>query len=306
MATFFDPRQVINSRFGVSLALILGRTMPLRLGHSLTDWAGNWIAGRQGWGLVRAVRTNQWVVQGEKLDGGALDEAVRATFRNTARSIFEVNHYFHNLEAIRRLIVFGPRMMEILQRPMYAERGLVLVGIHMSNFDYVLQASGIYKLNALVLTLPEVGGGGYRIQYEMRRKAGVQLVPATMQTLRQSIEHLKAGGLVLTGIDRPVESPGYRPIFFGRPAALPVHHIFLALKARVPVVVGTTYLQPDGKYHLSFSDPIEMQPDPDRRREVLINAEAVLRAAEGFIRQAPEQWAMTFPVWPEALEEVPQ
>jgi KDO2-lipid IV(A) lauroyltransferase len=39
--------------------------------------------------------------------------------------------------------------------------------------------------------------------------------------------------------------------------------------------------------------------------EIVQNAENVLKVAEGFIRQAPGQWEMTFPVWPEAMNEVP-
>jgi lauroyl/myristoyl acyltransferase len=31
----------------------------------------------------------------------------------------------------------------------------------------------------------------------------------------------------------------------------------------------------------------------------------ILRVAEDFIRYDPSQWAMTFPVWPEALDQVP-
>jgi lauroyl/myristoyl acyltransferase len=64
-------------------------------------------------------------------------------------------------------------------------------------------------------------------------------------------------------------------------------------------------MQADGKYHVLTSDPIEMQAHPDREREIIQNAEAVLSVAEGFIRMAPEQWTMTLPVWPEALAQVP-
>jgi lauroyl/myristoyl acyltransferase len=87
---------------------------------------------------------------------------------------------------------------------------------------------------------------------------------------------------------------------------LPVHHIFLALKAMVPIVMMTVILQSDGKYHLLSTDPIEMQSHPDRREEVVQNAEVILRIAEDFIRLAPLQWSMTLPVWPDILNQVPE
>jgi hypothetical protein len=72
------------------------------------------------------------------------------------------------------------------------------------------------------------------------------------------------------------------------------------------MMVAAVLWKPDGKYHFMFSEPIEMQPHPDRRTEIIQNAENILRVAEGFISQDSSQWEMTFPVWPEAMNEVPQ
>jgi KDO2-lipid IV(A) lauroyltransferase len=105
--------------------------------------------------------------------------------------------------------------------------------------------------------------------------------------------------MVLTGIDRPIEKPEVTPLFFGRPAALPIHHIFLAAKARVPIVITAAYLQQDGKYHVSASDLIDMDPCPNPEETILRNAEKVLAVAETFIRRAPQQWSVPLPVWPQ-------
>jgi lauroyl/myristoyl acyltransferase len=48
-----------------------------------------------------------------------------------------------------------------------------------------------------------------------------------------------------------------------------------------------------------------MEPDEDPVKEIEKNAEKVLKAAEPFIRDHPEQWSMTYPVWPFALDEMP-
>jgi lauroyl/myristoyl acyltransferase len=48
-----------------------------------------------------------------------------------------------------------------------------------------------------------------------------------------------------------------------------------------------------------------MDAYPDRRIEGVRNAEKILKIAEEFIRLAPQQWSMTLPVWPEALDQVP-
>lgn len=298
-----DPRKVINSRYGVELALWLCRIMPNTLGKYVARVGADWIAAHKNWEMVRAVRANRWVASGGKLTCTELDQAVRANFRFTANSIFNLYHNFHSLTAMQRLVDIDSIAHEVLFPPKYNGRGFIVAGLHLGNFDLAFQTAGLMGLNAFVLTLPELPGG-YQLQYDIRRKTGANLVPASMKALRQAIDYLCEGGMVLTGMERPDINSNYRPRFFGRPAPLPVHHIVLALRAQVPIRVGCSLLGEDGRYHLNFSEPIEMQRRPDHRQTVLFNAEEVLQVAEGYIKRAPDQWEMTFPVWPEALDEV--
>jgi lauroyl/myristoyl acyltransferase len=299
-----DSRRVINSSFGIRFAAFLADAMPSRLGYRITCFLADQIALRSRWGMVRSVRANQWIVSGKTLTGADLDEQVRLTFRNTARSIYELHRDIKKAQVVNRLIEEDNALKSLLQRPKYAERGLVVAGLHMSNFDFILQAGFLLGANALVLTLPKIHGG-YQQQFEMRRKTGMDLVPASLSGLKRSIEYLKQGGWVLTGMDRPVENPPFRPLFFGQPAALPVHHIYLALKARVPLQIGCALRLDDGSYRFNVSEPLEMKLCSDREEEILLNAEAACRLAEEFICKAPQQWSMSFPVWPEALDQVP-
>ena len=300
-----EPRNLINSRYGLDLAYFIGRYMPTRLGRWIAEFGADRIAARKDWKLVKAARLNQWVAHGENLDRVALDDAVRENFRATARSIFDLYHNINNPENFRNIIEVHPIAEQFLKRPEYSERGLVVAGLHMGSFDFIGQAAGVAGVKGFYLGLPKVNAG-YQKQIEMRRERGMNIIPTNQGTLKHAIKYLRAGGMILTGFDRPDESFPYRPVFFGRPAALPIHHIFIALKAQVPVMVASVICKQDEKYHFLFSEPIEMQPHPDRRTEIIINAEKVLQVAESFIRQAPSQWEMTFPVWPDAMTEVPQ
>jgi lauroyl/myristoyl acyltransferase len=120
-----------------------------------------------------------------------------------------------------------------------------------------------------------------------------------------AIRRLKGGEVVLTGLDRPIPSPKHRPCFFGRPSSLPIHHIHLALAAGVPMVVMGALQQPDRRYKILFSEEISMQPHPNRDAELMMNAERILEVAAGYIRQAPDQWCVLQPAWPEAILEMP-
>jgi KDO2-lipid IV(A) lauroyltransferase len=274
------------------------------LGYSLADFVAARISAQRDSKLVRAVRANQWVIRGETLEKDALDKAIGETFQYLARSIFDLYHYNQNLETVKRLIVLDPTTQLLVRRPEFGDRGLMIVGLHISNFDLVLQTLCQLGLRMIVLTIPNPQGGR-RMEFEMRRRVGMNIMPASVDTFRTALKHLQKGGVVLTGIDRPAPEAGTRPQFFGRPAELPTHHIFLAAKARVPVMIIATSLQPDGKYHISTSDLIEMDHHSDREKGMILNAEKVLRIAESFIRQVPQQWLMSLPVWPETLDLVP-
>jgi hypothetical protein len=63
--------------------------------------------------------------------------------------------------------------------------------------------------------------------------------------------------------------------------------------------------RPDGIYQILASEEITLQPYTDRQIELVCNAERVLEIAACFIRQAPEQWCLTLPAWPESLPAMP-
>ena len=299
-----DIQQIINQPLAVHLAFFLGRWIPLRIGYPLCNFVGDWAATRRDSKVTRAIRANQWVVRGANLRKEMLDRAVQETLKNNVRDLYLLYHYVQNPEATPRLIHLDGFARQLIERREFAERGLVIAGLHLSGFDLILQSICRQGLKAMILTIPNPQGGRL-IEYEMRKKTGMNLVPASLGTLRQAVKHLEQGGMVLTGMDHPVPDPKFHPRFFGCAAALPTHYISLALKARVPVVIMAAIYQSDGKYHVQCSEPIEMECDSDREKEILRNTENVLKLAEEFIRLAPQQWNIPLPVWPQWLGKVP-
>jgi KDO2-lipid IV(A) lauroyltransferase len=120
-----------------------------------------------------------------------------------------------------------------------------------------------------------------------------------MESFQQATRHLREGGTVITGVDRPWQGGQYKPKFFGHPSALPVTTIQMAIRTETPVMLLACIRQPDQRYILHASDLIELHKHADREVELLENTELVLSVAEKFISSAPEQWAMFYPVWPE-------
>ena len=299
-----DLQKVIGSSLSLRIVASLARSLSPRLGYRIASGLADQVARQESSALIRALRLNQWIANRQTLQGDALDEIVWATLCYSAHSLFDLYHYGYDFEATRQLIVFDSSFAAIARRSQFEERGLIIAGLHLSNFDLVLQWLSKDGRKPLLITMPNPQGGRY-IEYEVRKRAGMDVLPASVNALRQALKHLRGGGMVLTGIDRPVDKPEVCPRFFGYPAALPVHHIFLAIKAHVPVVMTATYLQPDGIYHVFASDPIEMDFCADATQGIIRNAEKVLLVAEEFIRRSPPQWIVPLPVWPQMTDLTP-
>ncbi|NLG96161.1 MAG: hypothetical protein GX491_02260 [Chloroflexi bacterium] len=296
----------LNSRAGIALGLSLSRLIQPGPGYTLAKWLADLIASRKKSAIVRAVRANQWVVHGQKPSGQQLQQLARATFRSTARSLYEFWHYHGDDQKVLELVEMDDSFRAVFNRAKSSSSGTFFVAPHISNFDLVARSIVLRGLPVQVLSYPQPPGG-YQWQNELRSIPGMELTPISVQALQKATQTLRSGGTVITGVDRPLENEDakYKSHFFGRLAALPVFHIRLALKLNLPITVLSACRLPDGSYRIYASDPIPMKRDKDLVRETVQNAEAVLSVIADFIRAAPEQWAMFYPVWPEAQDQMP-
>ena len=290
-------QQVIDSRVAVNFLSLLARVIPTHIGYPICDLLADWMASRRDSKVTQAVRANQWVVRGANLDDDSLNLAVKETLRNNAHELYNLYHYLERPQAFQKRIHFSPTARRVLERPEHADRGLVILGLHLSSFDFILRYVCKQGFKAMILTIPDPRGGR-RLEYEMRKKTGMHLVPASVSALRSAVKHLEQGGMVLTGLDHPVEDSKYQPRFFGKPACLPTHYVPLALKAGVPMLVMAAIQQADRHYQVLGSEPIEVEHYTSHEEEIIRNAEKVLKQAERFIRLAPQQWNVPVPVWP--------
>jgi lauroyl/myristoyl acyltransferase len=297
-----DLRTIINHGYGIRTGLALARIMPKSAGYALARFLARGIAMQRNQPMVKAVRTNQWVARDGQVTSAELDEAVRQTFVDRAYSIFDLYHNLQKPERMSEYVEFSPEYKALIERSQRRDEGMVVVLPHVSNYELVGLASALQGGQAVTLTLPEQPGG-YKQHDIIRQKFGIEAVPASMASFKHATRHLQEGGTVATGVDRPLPESRYRPRFFGREAALPVHYVVLALRTNVPVVVAWVSRGDEGLYRVVNSDFIPMQKHPNRKTEILLNAERILEVAERYIRQNPQQWAMFFEVWPDVAPE---
>lgn len=297
-------QSIINSRLGIGLILAIGKVIPPKLGFRIADWAGKLLSERKNSPIVKAVRANQWIVTGKKLSAKELDDQVLRNLKFTARALYDFYHYIDDHQATLERVELSPKLRNFLETRLGGDEGTLMVAPHLSNFDLAGRAIALNGYDVQALSYPQPQGG-YQWQNRLRRNIGINITPMSVESMREAKARLKAGGGVITGLERPLPDTNYHPRFFGYPAPVPVSYVRMALQTNSAVFVIACTGTPEENYRLECSDLIYMEPDNDPVMEIEKNAEKVLKAAEPLIRAHPEQWAMTYPVWPSALEKVP-
>ncbi|MCE5207065.1 MAG: lysophospholipid acyltransferase family protein [Chloroflexi bacterium] len=291
-------QNIVNGAFGVGFAIFISKILPRKVGHRVAIAIGSILARSKTLGIIPALRTNQWVISGQSMNSVELDNRVKTVFKSTATCLFDFYHFLNHPKAIINRVEFDPKIAEYFDPRVH--KNAVFVAPHLSNFDLLGQALGIMGYTFQILSYSEPGRG-YQWQNKIRTDSGQIITPTSISALRQARSRLQNGGNVLTGLDRPVDSLKFHPLFFGYPASLPVAYAHLALQANVPVVVVSAITKPDGNYFLYASDPVKMVSTGDAYGEAIRNAEAVLEVAAEIITKYPEQWSMFYPVWPQFM-----
>jgi KDO2-lipid IV(A) lauroyltransferase len=295
-------QRFFRSSSGVNMGLWLGRIAPPSLGYKLSEFAGKMVARNKNLAMVKAVRLNQRVVLGAGASENEIQRSVEQVFTHAGRCFVDLYHHIQNPIGLKYLSVLRPDLENLISKSHDDTYGAFLVAPHMSNFDLVLLAAAYRGLKAQVLTYGHPTGG-YQIQNEIRAQTGLMITPVNPEIHGQAIENMRQGGFVITAVDRPIRRKALTMKFFGRPSPLPAGHIRMALEAQVPIIVVAAEMQSDMRYRVNISEPIRLIQADDPEEQVRINGEKVLQVIEAYIRAAPNQWLMYYPVWPNLQED---
>lgn len=290
----------LNSRLGPWLGIVLGKLLNRRQAYALADWLSARAANLTGSLLMRGLRANHAVIRDLPYDAPELDEVVREVLRTAGRGY--ADWYLamaRGPEAVRDSVDIEPGLLERINAALEDERGIVLVGAHMSSFNLLLLKLGLLgvPIQALSYASPR---GAVHVDNAVRLKFGVDLTPISMRSLREAFRRLRSGGGVMTAVDRP-DVGGEILTFFNRPAHLPVGHARLALKTDARVLVGVTQTVGPGKYYTVGSPYIEPERTEYIERDIRALAQQVLSWLERFILERPSDWLVYLPVWPSVL-----
>jgi len=297
-------QKLLNSKFSVKFSILVGKSLPRLLADRLIDRISSFLSKRKRIDLTKAIRSNQFIVSGGTLSDQELVQKTKQVTSHAGRCYYDLYHYYNKPEKLDTVVPWTDEFTELVDYSR-ENQGYLVVAPHLSNFDLVVARLVMGGFVGKVLSYPNPGSG-YQLQNEIRKSFGLDLIPLGDSNLEAKIvEYLKAGGIVATGVDRPIPGRKKRHLsqFFGKPSPLPLGYITTALAAAVPIIVVAAFMRPDGSYGLRISKPIHMEKFENRLEDIIRNAERVILQIEEYIKLAPEQWLMYYPVWPDQLSE---
>lgn len=296
----------------MSTKAYLTKGWPTRLGYTIAKWSPPFLGYVITGILARLVVWIKPDFYWSSLDNyrhiykeKSTRELHRVVYKQMFNSIRCYYELFHNLGRGKKQVnkfvppvKISPDTLRFITEAMDTGRGLLILGCHMANFD--LGGIGLshhvpVPIQALSLPSPPPG---FEFFNELRATGHGIVTPINADTLREALKRLKNGGIVLTGVDRPIGTGDEPVIFFGDEAYLPTRYIKLALLTNC-LTMTTSFLYDAEKkgYWILGNPPMEMERTSHREQDVKVNVARVLKQVEAFIKMDPAQWMMFLPVW---------
>ncbi len=294
----------LQSKPSIQFSILVGKYLPRPLGLGVAYSIGSMLGSLNSLGVTKAIRSNQAVIRGIKATASDVRHLPRKVLTHAGRCFFDFYHYSNNLDKLEEIVPWTDDMEAIVEHS-HQKKGYVIVAPHLSNFDIVVARIVQGGFKGKMLSYPNPGSG-YKLQNKIRQSLGLDIIPLGVSGVdAEMIDYIKSGGIVATGVDRPVPGRKKRHYvsFFGELSPLPLGYITLALAAEVPIIAVSSIMLPNGKYSFRCSKPIHLERFKNKLDNIKINAERVLKTVEEFIREVPEQWLMFYPVWPDLISE---
>jgi lauroyl/myristoyl acyltransferase len=288
-----------SSKLVTQLGIFLAQHSPRQVGIGLARTVAAIIARRKP-EIYWMVKGNLRHVLGSGVSDGMLHERTRQVFFHAGQTYYD---FFRIVNQPPRLLVDAVKVPEsliaLIESDTASGQGVLLLGMHMSNFDLVILALGARGLPIQALSLADPAPG-FQVLNRLRATSGFEITPITPSSLRGAIRRLRGGGIVATGVDRPMPQDQELIEFFGQPAYLPVGPTRLALMTGATVVVGACHYEAEAGYVLEYTGPVEVVSTGDRRQDTLANTRRIATVVEGYVGAYPDQWMMFHPFWPES------
>lgn len=164
--------------------------------------------------------------------------------------------------------------------------GGFIFSAHLGNWEMISQL--MYQHGMPVALVYRAANNPYLEKLMFRKRVGT-LIPKGLEGARQMIQVLRHKGHIALLVDQKLNE-GIRVPFLGKPAMTPAAMATLALKMKVPIYMGKSIRQKNGRFLITIYPALKLPAEKDiekATRQVMIQVNEIM--AE-WIRENPEQW----------------
>jgi KDO2-lipid IV(A) lauroyltransferase len=256
------------------------------------------LAGVCAFFLVRGAREgitgNLAVALGTSAESKEVRSAARSAFQNDAMNWFDTLRIGRlSLDEVRDMVVVDD--WPLLASALEAGRGVILVTLHLGNFDLVGQA---LSAQGYRLTVPVERMRPHRLfdfLVKQRTRNGIHLVPVEHAS-RDLVRALRAGEMVGLAGDRSFAGKTVSVPVFGKTAQLPVGPVSLARRAGCPLLFAVGIRESPGRFR-GVVRPVPIADSGDATADDVRNLESFVTLMEETVRRFPGQWLAFRPFW---------
>jgi KDO2-lipid IV(A) lauroyltransferase len=269
------------------------------MGYAFGRWLTNRLYHRKQGVVYRVLYENQKRVFGPHATHEQVDGAVAAVLRHAAITNYDMVRIVRGGEkAMVNSIEMESQFWPVFREARATGRGILICGAHLSNFNLGFLAFAAQGSDPIQVLSASNTAGGFGVLSELRSRGTLDDTPISAAALKKAVARLRAGGIVLTGIDWPVAGTDDGIPFFGEPSLLPSGSIRLALSADPLIIPITCRWTQQSGYQMITCPPLELERTGDRDADIRLNCRRILSVVEGWISETPDQWLMYHPVWP--------
>ncbi len=188
---------------------------------------------------------------------------------------------------------------DALTNAVNAEKGVILLGMHMGNWELITTYA---KRTGLVMTAATANVPDQRINeliISQREQSNMEIMPrGTSMSSRKLFRCLRNKNILILIIDQDTNVPSTWVPFFGIPAKTPVGAAVFALKTGATVVSYNVIRETDGTFRLKFETVgTFVRHHPEMEQDVYSVTKKMNLHLEQRIRQNPQQWAWFHRRW---------
>lgn len=213
---------------------------------------------------------------------------------------------FHSYHILARLAIMPEqdiyqqvelRGEEHLQEAIAKEKGAIILGAHIGNYNILAPFTSLYHSPAGAFVEPVKPPELFDFVAKLRSKTGLQLFLADREGVVGAMRLLKRNGVLMIAADRYLGVNGTLVRFFGRPTYLSHGPIVLSQRTGAALLPASLERLDDGRLRATIRPPLQLVDTGRRREDLALNMRILAGALEEMIRPVAAQWLVVAPVW---------